>query len=156
MCTYTLTACTLICTTILNDLCNSLVCTSSCTVSASGALQYLFLTTVCVFVAGTAGVTVTELQSSSVDGGQRSVPTDVEPLATRRKFTEEVATDSNVYNQTQMVSISLDEYRLCPTHGCTCTIIVQPYLLLHMLSTQFPLGRSWWVPRTRTRTQSVY
>ena len=69
------------------------------------------LTTVRVFVAGTAGVTVAELQSSSVDGGQRSVPTNVEPLAKRRKLTEEVATESNLYSQTQTVSISLDEYQ---------------------------------------------
>ena len=71
----------------------------------------IVLTTVRVFVAGTAGVTVTELQSGSVDGGQRSVPTNVEPLPKRRKLTEEVATDSNVYNQTQTVSISLAEYQ---------------------------------------------
>ena len=79
---------------------------------------------------------MTELQSGSVDGRQRSVPTNVGPLAKRRKVTEEVATDSNVYDQTQMVSINLAEYKniLCPTQGCTCTIIVQPYLLLHMLS----------------------
>ena len=60
-------------------------------------------------MAGTAGVTVTELQSSSVDGRQRSVPTNVEPLAKRRKLTDEVATDSNLHNQTQTVSISLAE-----------------------------------------------
>ena len=71
----------------------------------------IFLTTVRVFVAGTAGVIVTAVQSSFVNGGQRSVPTNVEPLAKRQILTEEVATDSNVYNQTQTVSISLDEYQ---------------------------------------------
>ena len=54
---------------------------------------------------------MTELQSGSVDGRQRSMPTDMEPLAKRRKLTEEVATDSNVYNQTQTVSIGVDEYQ---------------------------------------------
>ena len=72
---------------------------------------WIVLTSVHVFVAGTAGVTVTELQFGSVDDGQRSVPTNVEPLAKRRILTEEVATDSNVYNQTQTVSISLAEYQ---------------------------------------------
>ena len=94
------------------------------------------LTTVRVFVAGPAGVTVAELQSSSVDGGQRSVPTNVEPLAKRRKLTEEVATESNLYSQTQTVSISLDEYQgqtvshsrvhlcytSCTTFYCTCCL----------------------------------
>ena len=42
-------------------------------------IYYLDTTSVCVFVAGTAGVTVTELQSGSVDGRQRSVPTNVDP-----------------------------------------------------------------------------
>ena len=68
-------------------------------------------TTVHVFVAGTAGVTVIELQSGSVDGRRSSVPTNMEPLAQGRKLTEEVATDSNVYDQTQTVSISLAEYQ---------------------------------------------
>ena len=54
---------------------------------------------------------MTELQSGSVDGRRRSVPTNVGPLAKRRKLTEEVATDSNVYDQTQMVSINLAEYQ---------------------------------------------
>ena len=39
----------------------------------------IVLTTVRVFVAGTAGVTVTELRSGSMDDRQRSVPTNVDP-----------------------------------------------------------------------------
>ena len=89
---------------------NFTISCSSCIVSASGALPRLF-SLGHVLVAGTSEVTVAKLQSSSVDGGRRSVPTNVEPLAKRQIFTEEVATDSNLYSQTQTVSISLDEYQ---------------------------------------------